>query len=226
MTWIRTAPSLVARHIKHRLTAGFLVLVPLGVTVIVLKVLFEMLDPPMQSLVFDRFQIFDQVYSTFPGIGIIAVVLMTYLVGLVASLVIGRRFIAFGNRLVDMIPLIKNIYGVVRMATETFSKSTDRFEAVVLVEFPIGSGMRSIGLVTGRLITDEGTQSLTIFVPTAPNPTSGFLTILPESKAHFVDLTVEQAMKMVVSGGFLTPESISTQNVTADQVTDRTASNQ
>jgi len=220
MSWVTDPLSSGGRHIKNRLAAGFLVLIPIGVTVVIIKVLFDLLDPPLQDLIFDRFQ------WSFPGIGLISIVIMTYLMGLVASMVIGRRLIGLGDRVVDMIPVIKNIYGVARQATEIFSNPRNRFKAVVLVEFPWGSGMRSIGLVTGHLITEDGVPSLAVFVPTAPNPSSGFLAILPEDRATYIDLSVDQAMRIVVSGGILIPSSLKMEGSAQDQPVETRASNQ
>ncbi len=220
MSWVRDPLSSGANHIKKSLTAGFFVLIPIGITVVIIKVLFDLLDPPLQDLIFDRFQ------WSFPGIGLISIVIMTYLMGLAASMVIGRRLIGLGDRVVDMIPVIKNIYGVARQATEIFSNPSNRFKAVVLVEFPGGSGMRSIGLVTGRLTTEDGVPSLAVFVPTAPNPSSGFLAILPEDRATYIDLSVDQAMRIVVSGGILIPSSLKMEGSAQDQPVETRASNQ
>ena len=220
MSWVRDPLSSGANHIKKSLTAGFFVLIPIGITVVIIKVLFDLLDPPLQDLIFDRFQ------WSFPGIGLISIVIMTYLMGLAASMVIGRRLIGLGDRVVDMIPVIKNIYGVARQATEIFSNPSNRFKAVVLVEFPWGSGMRSIGLVTGRLTTEDGVPSLAVFVPTAPNPSSGFLAILPEDRATYIDLSVDQAMRIVVSGGILIPSSLKMEGSAQDQPVETRASNQ
>ena len=220
MSWVRDPLSSGANHIKKSLTAGFFVLIPIGITVVIIKVLFDLLDPPLQDLIFDRFQ------WSFPGIGLISIVIMTYLMGLAASMVVGRRLIGLGDRVVDMIPVIKNIYGVARQATEIFSNPSNRFKAVVLVEFPWGSGMRSIGLVTGRLTTEDGVPSLAVFVPTAPNPSSGFLAILPEDRATYIDLSVDQAMRIVVSGGILIPSSLKMEGSAQDQPVETRASNQ
>ena len=229
MSWVRNPLSSGGRHIKNRLTAGFLVLIPIGVTVLIVKVLFDLLDPPLQGLIEwirPRADGDPAPGWIFPGLGLISLVVIAYLMGLVASVVVGRRLIGLGDRGVGMIPVIKSIYGVARQATEIFSNPSNRFKAVVLVAFPWGSGMRSIGLVTGRLITEDGVPSLAVFVPTAPNPSSGFLAILPEEHATYVDLSVDDAMRMVVSGGILIPSSLKVEGSAQDQPVETRASNQ
>ncbi len=220
MSWVRKPTSTGARHIKNRMAAGFVVLIPLGVTVVVVKVLFNLLDPPLQDLIFKPF--FNR---RIPGMGVVSLVVITYLMGLVATVVVGRRLIDLGHRFMDMIPMVKSIYGVVRQAAEAFSNPETRFSAVVLVNFP-WNNIRSFALVTSRLRGEDGAISLTVFVPTTPNPTSGFMIVVPEDQVTYTDLGVEEAMKIIISGGVLAPGTLKPESLSQSQTVERGASNQ
>ena len=219
MNWVRRFISGGGSHLQKRMAAGFVVLIPIGVTVVVVKVLFDLLDPPLQDLFLKNFS------WSFPGMGVISLVIITYLMGLVATLVVGRRLIDMGHRVMDMIPVVKSIYGVVRQAAEAFSNPENRYSAVVLVNFP-WSNIRSIALVTARLRGEDGVASLAIFVPTSPNPTSGFMVVIPEDQVTYTDLSVEDAMKVIISGGILAPGMLKPETLSQPQTVERRTSNQ
>ncbi len=194
----------IASHFQRTLAAGVLVMLPVGITALVLKFIFDLLTPILQPLT-DLLPGPD-VYGT----GLVALLILIYVVGLVAAFVIGRRIIDLAHRVMEVIPLVKGIYSTTRTAVQLLSRSgrsengsgTARYSGVVLVEFP-RLGIRSIGLVTSQMYDADGQEVIFVFVPTTPIPSSGFLIIVPTSQVTFLDMSVEEAMAVVVSGGIL-----------------------
>ncbi len=179
-------------------------MLPIGITALVLKFIFDLLTPILQP-----------VTDLLPGpdvhgTGLVALLIVIYIVGLVAAFVVGRRIIDLAHRVMEVIPLVKGIYSTTRTAVELLSNGgradgagdAGRYTGVVLVEFP-RPGIRSIGLITAQMYDAEGKEVLSIYVPTTPIPSSGFLVIVPASQVERLDMSVEEAMSVVVSGGIL-----------------------
>ena len=181
-------------------------ILPIGITVLVLKFFFDLLDPVLQPAV-------DLLPGpTITGAGLIALVVLVYLLGLFAAQVVGRRLIEVGHRVMEVIPVVKGIYGTTRMAIQILSTSNNgspngnrnideqQYTGVVLLEFP-RPGIRSIGLITSSMLDSEGEEVLSVYIPTTPIPSSGFLVIVPASDVTRTDMSVEDAMRVVISGG-------------------------
>ncbi|MQF64538.1 DUF502 domain-containing protein [SAR202 cluster bacterium AC-409-J13_OGT_754m] len=193
----------LGNHFKGRFLAGLLIILPLGTTYLVLKFLFDLIDEPLREII-------NTVFGTWiPGIGIFSFIVILYFSGLVARHVIGRNIINFGNRLVDFIPFVRSIYKVARNTIESLSvaKFGEDFTRVVLLEFP-KVGVKSVGFMTSQYSDTMDNDMVTVYIPTSPVPTSGFLALVPKADVTFTDLTVDDAMKMVISGGVLTPSKI------------------
>ena len=197
----------VVGHFQRTLAAGILVMLPIGITALVLKFIFDLLTPILQPLT-DLLPGPD-LYGT----GLVALLILIYVIGLVAAFVVGRRLIGFAHRAMEVIPLVKGIYSTTRTAIDLLSNGnrangvngTDRYSGVVLIEFP-RPGIRSIGLVTSQMYDAEGQEVLAVFVPTTPIPSSGYLVIVPTSQITRLDMSVEEAMTVVVSGGILSEQ--------------------
>ncbi|MCH7712182.1 MAG: DUF502 domain-containing protein [Chloroflexi bacterium] len=188
----------MAVHIQRTLGAGILVLLPIGVTVLILKSFFDLLDPVLQGPVLSRLP-----GPEIPGLGLLMLAVLVYFAGLVTTQVLGRSVVEFGHRVLEVIPVVKTIYGTTRSAVELLSKSNDLpYSRVVLVKFP-HPGMQSIGLVTSRMLDADGEGMLAVYIPTTPIPSSGFLVLVKAEDVTPTDMTVEDAMKVVMSGGLL-----------------------
>ena len=184
-------------HLQRTLGAGILIILPIGITVLVLKFFFDLLDPLLEPIT--GYLPGKEV----PGLGFAALVLLVYLVGLVAAFVLGRRLIAIGHRIMEFIPLVKGIYATTRAAVALLSNNNNsQYRGVVLIEFP-RPGIKSIGLITGRMIDADGAKILAVYVPTTPIPSSGYLVFAPVSEVTSTDISVEEAMSVVISGGVL-----------------------
>ena len=185
-------------HVERTLGAGILVVLPIGVTALILKFIFDLLDPLLQDPVLSKLP-----GPEIPGLGLLALVVLVYLAGLVTTQVFGRSVLEFGHRVLEFIPVVKSIYGTARSAVELLSNSSDLpYSKVVLVAFP-HPGMQSIGLVTSRMLDADGEGMLAVYIPTTPIPSSGFLVMVRAEDVTPTDMTVEDAMKVIISGGLL-----------------------
>lgn len=189
-------------HLRRDFLAGLLIVVPLAATVLILKWLFQSIDgilAPAVDAIFGRH---------IPGIGFGAIMVMIYLAGVAARNMFGWKAIQRGESLLEEVPMIREIYSTVKQVLESVMLPHEgAFKEVVLVEFP-RAGMRTIGFVTNRVRDSSGKDLVNVYIPTTPNPTSGYLEIVPEDEVFHVDMPIDQAIKMVVSGGTVSPEVI------------------
>ncbi len=185
--------------------SGILVLIPLAITIFFLNILLASLTSFVRPLL-EQFLGKIQPYAV-TLIALFVTTLIIYFTGLVTNYVIGRRMIQLGERLLMKMPIIKSVYSASKQVVDTFSSTTKAaFKAVALVEFP-RTGCLALGFVTGAMKNPEGQLMYRVFIATTPNPTTGFLLILPAEEVQFTDITVEEGVKMIVSGGVLSPES-------------------
>jgi uncharacterized membrane protein len=192
----------VRQHLRSRLLTGLVVIFPVGFTIWIIYILFRFLDgilsPVIDPLV--GFHI--------PGIGLLGVVALLYLVGLLAANVLGRQILAATETLLLRMPVARAIYLASKQMMDTLRlPGKGAFQRVVLVEYP-RKQVWALAFVTGmaRHETDS-TPVLHLFVPTSPNPTSGMMLILRESEVVELKMTVEAGIRLVVTGGILSPQS-------------------
>jgi uncharacterized membrane protein len=191
----------IKKRSKNYFLSGILVVVPIVITILVLKAIFIFLDELL--LPYLR----PQLGYWVPGIGILIILVGIYLVGILVTNFLGRKFINLGERIVLNIPIAKSIYGSVKQIMETFSFKTDQAgKKVVMVEYP-KKNVWSIGLINGEISHPKSKEKLyNILVIAAINPTSGFFILVPQTKIIHLNITVEEAMKWIVSGGIITPD--------------------
>ncbi len=199
----------ILRHLRAKIFAGILVILPLGITFLILKFVFNTLDSILDPLIPDiTISLFQRLYHL-PGVGIIAFFLLLYLIGLITTNVLGRKLINWGDRLFTTIPVVKNIYTSSKQLTDAFSATQKgSFRQAVFVEFP-QEGNYVLGFVTNELTDLERQTKVTVFVPTAFIPPQGFLLFLPKEKTFPSQLTVEEAIKAIMSVGIVTPHTLS-----------------
>ena len=197
---------------KHRLKniflAGLAVTVPIGLTIYILFFLIDLMDGLLRVI---PAAIHPETLlgMRIPGLGAIATVLLIFLAGLVTTSYAGSRFFRFAETLVERIPLVRGIYQAIKQIVQTMvSKEGQSFKRVVLVEFP-RQGLYTVAFVTGsvsgELRRKTGERSISIFVPTTPNPTSGYYMIVPEDRVTDLEMSVEEAFKLIISGGMISP---------------------
>ncbi len=144
-----------------------------------------------------------------PGLGVILVVIIILVVGLLTRNFIGGKIVRFGENIVNRIPFVRSLYtGVKQLMEAFFIQKNDAFKRVGLLEYP-RRGIYALGFITGEskgeVQSKTGKKMINVFVPTSPNPTSGFYILIPEDDLIILDMTVEDAFKLVISGGMLSP---------------------
>lgn len=205
-------------RLERYFLTGVLTLLPIWLTWVVFKFVFMLLSgisKPWIAVAFDpiakRFPAMlgwlaaDWLQST---LALIATVLFIYGVGWATNRVIGVRLIEALELLIERIPLVKTIYGGTKKLLDLLQTKPEGVQRVVLIEFP-HRGMRAVGLVTRTLRDDRtGQQFAAVYVPTTPNPTSGYLEIVPLDRITPTDWTMDQAMAFIISGGAISPETV------------------
>lgn len=192
------------KSFKTYLLTGTIILLPLLITIYVLFFLFSMID----NLLIDLFKTFG--YQMIPGLGFALTVITVFFTGLIAQNVLGRKIIHYGEKFVLNIPLVKEIYNAIKQVIDAFSvQSKDAFQRVVLVEYP-RKGLYALGFVTGvgaGEVQDKTEETVVnVFLPTTPNPTSGFFLMIPKEDLVPLDMTVEEGIKMIISAGVVNPQ--------------------
>ncbi|RKU06803.1 hypothetical protein C6502_19465 [Candidatus Poribacteria bacterium] len=209
----------IRRHFRSTLITGILTLIPLGVTVFVLKFLFTTIDgwlKPIMSPILS--EVLDEKFHI--GMGVLAMILLVYLVGLVVSNFLGQKLLGAGEKILTRIPLVREVYApvkqVVQMALMTSNAS--RFSRAVAIKTP-GSTIRVIGFVTGEFHEEGNPVPVSsVFVPTSPNPTTGVLLFCDPEIIYETNMKVETAMKMLISGGIVAPDDFTIRQQMQQQI--------
>ena len=191
---------------RTKILTGLVVLVPGVVTFLVLQMVFQWLDALAQPLVKGLFRR----QTDIPGLGIGLTLLLVWLTGMIAGNVFGRRIVAKGGAALSKLPIIGAVYAPVKQFIETLvsAKEHPSFSRVVLAEYP-SEGLWILGFGTGKVQMDaSGSMGRCVFVPTSPNPATGWMVICTAEKVRDTDLTVEDAMRLIVSGGIVVPERL------------------
>lgn len=193
---------MLSKIFRKYFITGMIVIIPLWITILVIRAVVNLMDdtfnllPPI---------IHPRTYIPFLGIEFLIALLLIILIGALASNYFGRKFLGLGESLLSRIPVVKTIYQGVKHLTIGIVGEKKIFSRVVLLEYPI-KGLFSIGFVTGEiapsLTTGEEQKMLKVFVPTTPNPTSGFFCIAAEDEVKNLNISVDQAFKLIISAGY------------------------
>jgi uncharacterized membrane protein len=201
-------PALFAR-LRAYFFAGVLVTAPIGITVYLAWSVVSWVDESVLPLLPSKYNPETYLPFSVPGIGVIVLLVFMTAVGAITAGMLGRMVVGYGERILTRMPIVRGVYGATKQIFETLlAKKSTAFREVVLVEFP-RLGMWSIGFITGvtegevQELTDE--EVLNVYLPTTPNPTSGFLCFVPRSEVYPLSMTVEEGIKLVVSGGIVIP---------------------
>ena len=196
------------RHrVRTYFLAGLLALIPLIVTIGILSWLFNVLDGFLGPY------IYDWLGRPMPGLGLIATIVLVFAIGIVTTNIIGRRLMGAVDEALHRIPLVRSIYSMTKQVSDSLLQArTVAFQQVVLIEYP-RRGLYQIGFVTGmiegplqeRLAAKAGERLVNVFVPATPNPMAGSLVLLPERDVHGLGISVQDGLKLVISGGLAAP---------------------
>lgn len=202
------------RWLRNRFLTGLVVAAPIGVTIWLVFTFINFVDRVIKPLVPARYNPETYLPFAIPGMGLLIAILALTLLGALAANIFGQTLIGIGERIVNGVPLIRNIYSALKQIVETvFQGQQNSFKEVVLVEYPM-AGSYAVAFVASegrgviRQTVGEGEPVVGVFIPTTPNPTSGFLLFIPKSKAVPLDLSVEEAAKLIISFGMVTPDHL------------------
>ncbi len=201
-----TVRPTVRQRLQRLLLAGLVVLTPVAITVFILYHLFRLLDSLFEPLVVRAFG------THLPGVGFILTLLVVLILGWLSTNVLGRRLILLVERLIARLPIGRSVYSASKNVLEILSeRQTEAFKRVVLVEYP-RKGLFAIAFVTSRAcwsgVHPEIADARLLFLPTTPNPTGGYLLIAPLTQIIDLPITVEEGIRLVISGGILLPKSV------------------
>ena len=185
---------------KRITLAGLFAIVPLALTFYIIKIIIVFLDQLTAPIM-------ARINLEIPGFGLILTLLIIFALGIFVTNVLGRRLFSWGERLISSIPLVKNIYNTLKQITNAFSGATqtENYQRVIYIQYP-RKELWTISFVTSESVDGSGEEYYHVFVPTTPNPTSGVFIIIPKKDAIEADLTIEEGLKAVISGGLLAPE--------------------
>jgi uncharacterized membrane protein len=197
-------------YLRKYFISGLLVWLPIVITLLVLKFLVDLLSKSLELLP-TSYQPDVLLGFHVPGIGVILTLVVIFTTGLLAANFIGIKFVALGDGIMARIPLVRSVYMGVKQVTQTlFTPGGQSFRKVLLVEYP-HPGIWTIAFQTGEVSPEiEGALNeamVSFYVPTTPNPTSGFLLMAPRSKVIELAISVDQALKLVISLGVVQPQS-------------------
>ena len=201
-------PGFMTRLRNYFLT-GLVVAAPIGLTIWIVRWFIDLVDTWFTPLIPQQYQPDNYLPFDIPGLGLlIAFVLLTLLGALTANF-FGRTVLNFGERLVARMPVVRSIYGALKQIFETvISQSAASFREVGLIEYP-RKGLFCIVFITtqtkGEIVDKTGHELISVFLPTTPNPTSGFLLFVPKQDVQVLDMTIEEGAKLIISAGLVEP---------------------
>lgn len=213
----------IRSRLRNLFIAGLLVLLPISITFFILTFLFQKLDN-LLSPAFVKLLIFLglplQEGQFIPGLGFVATILIILFTGLITRNIVGRKLFNLGEIFVEKIPVARSIYSGAKQIIETVTKSqADAFSKVVMIQYP-RKGLFSLGFITceskGEIQENTDENVVNVFIPTTPNPTSGMLIFVPKKDIIPLSMTVEEGIKLVVSGGIVTPNKNNSRQKTKD----------
>ena len=198
------------RKLKKIFLTGLAVITPIGLTLYILIFIIDLMDT-LLTIIPKRYQPDTLLQFHIPGLGVIVTVMLIFICGLLTQSYLGNRLVTWAEILVDKIPIVRSIYQAIKSIADGMFKSTRQsFKKVVLVEFP-RKGMYSVGFMTGRPNEEIGAKMgesgnyINIFLPTTPNPTTGFFIMVPEDEVIYTDMLMEEAFTLIISGGIVNP---------------------
>ncbi|NPA54699.1 MAG: DUF502 domain-containing protein [Aquificae bacterium] len=194
------------KSVRDTFITGFLVLLPVALTLMIVFYILSLVNNLVLPYLRYIFPIPD-----IPGIGILTTLLIVFFTGLLAKNFLGKKILSFGDYLLSKTPLVRSIYNSLKQITESLFIRKGSFKKTVLVEFP-RKGMLSIAFVASE-VKINGQTYFAVYVPTAPNPTSGYTIFVKEEEIIHTDLTIDEATKIILSGGLVIPKNISAENL-------------
>jgi len=195
------------KTIEKQFFAGLAVLLPIGLTIYIVWVLFNLVSKGFSPVIIKIPLLEELPIFVIKVISFIITFIIIWAIGLVATNIIGRKVIKLPEVLLMRAPIVNRIYQTIKQIIQTIIVSKTAFRQVVLVEYP-RKGLYTVAFVT-NIFEVKGKRKFSLLIPTTPNPTTGFFAIVPEEDVIPLKITVEDCMKLIVSGGIITPEGYS-----------------
>lgn len=195
--------EIIVKHLRKTFIAGLFVIIPIGITIFILKFLFNLADGILGSYIDRFFSLVTHHELHMPGLGMITGAIVIYLTGFLATNIIGSKLLKIGEALLTRIPIVKSIYSSSKQLTQVFQEGKSSYRRAVFVEWP-RTGVKAVGFVTAEL-EQNGVSMVVVYLPTMPNPTSGFALYFRAEDVQDSGMSVEDAVKFVVSGGVVVP---------------------
>ena len=191
---------------KHYIITGLISIFPIALTYWIVLKLFQFFSNPGAKIVAVIFK--DNVPQYIPELaGFILTISFIYLMGLLISNVFGKQIYAWFEKILSRIPFVNTVYRTIKQITEHLSgPNRQAFKKVVFIEYP-RKGIWTLSMVTGESKNEDGDLYYHIFIPTTPNPTSGYLLYIPKKDTRQTDMSTEEGMKIIISGGILAPKT-------------------
>jgi uncharacterized membrane protein len=205
-------PASLMGRLRTYLFAGIVVTAPVSITFLIVWQLLGFLDATASRLIPARYDPANYLPFGIPGIGILLMLVLLIFIGWFAAGYVGRSLMRIGERVLDAMPVVRSIYSALKQIFQTvLAESSRSFREVVLLEWP-RRGLWVVGFVTGPTKGEIGERFdgafVNVFIPTTPNPTSGFLVFVPERDIIRLDMPIEDGIKLVISGGIVAPETL------------------
>jgi len=200
------------KNIKKYLFTGLFIVLPIALTYYIVMKIFTTVDDIFRGPIEKYFSSYIKLDQNLYGVGVVAIFLILLLIGWIAQYYIGKQLIKLSEKLLDRIPIVNKILKMFRQISDAFfSGQKDVFKKAALIEYP-RKGMYTIAFYTGEAkgeVHEKSQQDLvSVFLPTTPNPTSGFLLYLPKSEVILLDMQIEDALKLIISCGVFSPETL------------------
>jgi len=196
-------------HMKRYLLTGLVIVIPVVITVYIFYYIFTWINSIIEGIASEFLY---RYLPEIPGLTIIISLVIIFVIGIFASISVGKSALKYIDKWMSKIPLVSELYFTIKQASEAILIQKEGFERAVLVEYP-RKGVFALGFVTGESYREikesaDDNKLINVFIPTSPNPTSGYLIFVRKSEVKDVDITIQEAIKIIISGGFLKKEEL------------------
>jgi len=197
----------VIRKLKNHFITGLIVILPLGLTAWIVNIIFRLIGTRFLPIFQNIPRINGLPITAQMLISAILTVLVIWFIGLWAKNFFGKLVIKIFEKLVLTTPVVSNIYKTIRKITDTMFVNKQAFKKVALIEYP-RKGIYTIVFVTNDMVSKKGASLISVFVPSTPNPTTGYCVVLPKEDVRELDITINQAMEFILSAGIIVPDGL------------------
>ena len=199
----------IFQKIRRYFFTGLVITAPLGITIYLSFIFINFVDNKVKNLVPDKYNPDSYLPFDIPGTGLIVAIFSLIIIGFFTAGIFGRFFLNLGENLINKLPIVRSIYNALKQIFETILGSSSKaFREVVIIEYP-RKGLWAVAFITsetkGEVKIKLKNESVNVFLPTTPNPTSGFMLFVPKKDLIRLNMNVEEGMKLVISGGIITP---------------------